>query len=454
MAKGDTVLDQMFTAENFRRIFDLENRKGNDLATRFFPALEFHTLSVRDATNNIKNLRKKNAASAIEDFDVQITALKAELAKRKREKSAAVDAEIDLVSGKVQKTDFKISLNQKVGPGNKPIFCIEEAPETFFVVKQLQRNIHKIYKVKQANRHEISSQLRDTLSTKFPFEIIRTDISSFYESIDRKQLLKKLDTDQLLSTSSKRFVQQILNSYAQLSGSATGVPRGVGISAYLAELYLRPVDKQIREIPGIILYCRFVDDIVAVFARPPSGSIPTSYKDKVCEILTSEGLTHNPTKTDEILIGSTPSKTLEYLGYCFTPAGGKCDIRLSQAKIDRYKTRVEAAFSAYDADAPKNFRRAFRDLVARVKFLTGNARLLNSKSSAVTGIYFNNSIATSIDQLSELDTFLNNRIKAVPRKSLRNRLKPYRFASGFAERRFHNFNVRELSTIVKAWKHV
>lgn len=28
------MLDQMFTAENFRRIYDAENRKGVDLATR------------------------------------------------------------------------------------------------------------------------------------------------------------------------------------------------------------------------------------------------------------------------------------------------------------------------------------------------------------------------------------------------------------------------------------
>jgi hypothetical protein len=33
------LLDQMFTAENFRRIFDTENRKGLDVAGRYFPHL-------------------------------------------------------------------------------------------------------------------------------------------------------------------------------------------------------------------------------------------------------------------------------------------------------------------------------------------------------------------------------------------------------------------------------
>ncbi|CAJ7188106.1 ISBma1, transposase [Burkholderia pseudomallei] len=42
------MIDQMFTAENFRRIYDAENRKGIDLATRYFPSLEPFTLAVRD----------------------------------------------------------------------------------------------------------------------------------------------------------------------------------------------------------------------------------------------------------------------------------------------------------------------------------------------------------------------------------------------------------------------
>lgn len=448
------MLDQMFTAENFRRIFDLENRKGNDLASRFFAELEIPTYNIKAAVEDIRSLRKENATTPIDDFDVQIAVLKTELAKRKFEKSIAIDAAMDRISKNVQKSDFSISLTEKSGPENKPIFCIDESPETFFVIKQLQHNLNKIYKVKQANRHDISCQIRDTLSTDFPLEIIRTDISSFYESVDRKKLLTKLDSDQLLSSSSKRFIQQILRNYGKLSGSLIGIPRGVGISAYLAELYLRPVDQKIKELPGIVLYCRFVDDIVAVFARPPSSFIPLSYKDKICEELAKEGLTNNPNKTDEILLGSSPKKALEYLGYSFTPAIGACSIKLSEKKILRYQARMEAAFATYDADSKRNYRRAYRELVARVKFLTGNTRLVNSKSTAVTGIYFNNSIANDLSQLTELDSNLKKKIATVKRKSLRERLKPFRFESGFSNRRFHHFNARELQTIVKAWKHV
>ena len=44
-----------------------------------------------------------------------------------------------------------------------------------------------------------------------------------------------------------------------------GVPRGIGISAYLSELFMRNVDNQIQELDDLIYYARYVDDIIAIF---------------------------------------------------------------------------------------------------------------------------------------------------------------------------------------------
>ena len=185
------MLDQMFTAENFRRIYDAENRKGLDLATRYFPTLEPYTLAVRDKVKEIREHRALEPTLAAEVFEVTLLMLKGELTTLKSAKSAAVDELMDEISQKVLKPSFKIDLSQKSGPKGKPVFCIDAKPETFFVIKQLQRNIHRIYGVKQANRHDLVCQLRDMLGDQFPFELVRTDISSFYESIDRKRLVEK-----------------------------------------------------------------------------------------------------------------------------------------------------------------------------------------------------------------------------------------------------------------------
>lgn len=447
------MFDQMFTAENFRRIFDSENRKGVDLAARYFPTLEPLTLGVHSKVEEIRDLRRVQATLKSDDFDTKLFALKAELIALKASKSSAIDSLMDEVSNRVLNPAFKMGLSQRAGPKGKPVFCIDADPETLFVIKQLQRNIHHIYGVKQANRHDLVCQLRDMLGNRFPFELVRTDISSFYESIDRKRLVEKLDRDQLLSPSSKKYIKQVLESYGEISGSPTGVPRGVGISAYLAELYLQPVDTAIRATPGLVLYCRFVDDIVAVFARPPVGTFHGSFKDRVIEILGDHGLTHNSVKTSEVRLADAGPKKFEYLGYRFHLKPGHFEVSPSAAKVAKYRLRVNAAFAEYWRETSVNPKGAFRKLVGRVKFLTGNTRLSNSKSRSATGVYFNNSIATNLSSFQLLDKRLKTRISELKRTSLQKKLKKFRFTSGFEQRRYHTFTTRELQMIVSAWKH-
>lgn len=448
------MLDQMFSAENFRRIYDAENRKGADLASRYFPSLEQFTYAVRDKVKDIRDLKKIKSKLKVEDFESQLLALKTELLILKEEKSSTIDDLMGVINQKVHTSSFKIDLSRKTGPKGKSVFCIDAAPETFFVIKQLQRNIHHTYGVKQANRHDLVCQLRDMLGSQFPFELVRTDISSFYESIDTQRLTEILDRDQLLSAASKKYIKQVLNSYGDISGNATGIPRGVGVSAYLAELYLRPVDKAIKDLPGLVLYSRFVDDIVAIFARPPVGKDLGSFKDQIITILERNGLTHNTAKTSELKLAETGCKKFEYLGYRFLVSPGKVEISPSAAKVVKYRARMNAAFADYWREMPVSPKSAYRKLKARVNFLTGNTRLSNSKSCAVTGIYFNNSIANNLSSLQLLDKQLKTRILQLKRTSLQKALRHSKFTTGFEERRYQSFSTQELQVIVKAWKYV
>lgn len=453
--EGKQLLDQMFTAENFRRVFDTENRKGLDVAGRFFPHLGPKTDAVHDKAEEIRAWRKNKAAVSASVFEAGERTLMGELADLKADKSAAIDLEMEKLSATVAAPGFKLELTQKTGPKGKPVYCIDGTAETFFVVKQLQQNIYRIYKVKQANRHDLASRVRDTVGSGFPFELVKTDVSDFYESVDRRLLYAKLDQDQLLSSSSKRFIRQIFSSYEALSNNPKGIPRGVGISAYLAELFLRPVDRAIADLSGIVLYCRYVDDIIAVFARPPAGTALGTYKTLLVKILNAHGLAHNDGKTVECDFGDKGSaKEFDYLGYRFLATTKTLQIAPSDAKFEKLRLRLEATFAAYHRVAPTKSRKAFREVVARVKFLTGNTRLRNSKSSATTGIYYNSPIVTDLSKYKVLDALLKKRIKAIKRPKLRAILLNYGFESGFAERRFHKFQPKDLQVIVKAWRHV
>ena len=89
------MLDQMFTAENFRRIYDAENRKGLDLANRYFPSLEPLTLAVRTKVQDIRDHRAARTTMNAEEFQATLLVLQNELTALKADKSAAVDGLMD-----------------------------------------------------------------------------------------------------------------------------------------------------------------------------------------------------------------------------------------------------------------------------------------------------------------------------------------------------------------------
>lgn len=150
------------------------------------------------------------------------------------------------------------------------------------------------------------SEIINILEDKSPKYVIRTDIKGFYESIPQKKLLDKLNNDYLLSARSKKFIQQILEEYNKLTGqsdsdTAKGVPRGIGVSAYLSELFMREVDNKIRELDDLVYYARYVDDIIAIFI-PQSKNIKdfNKYKEGINKIIQDdEKLELNSDKTNE-----------------------------------------------------------------------------------------------------------------------------------------------------------
>ncbi|HQK40893.1 MAG TPA: hypothetical protein PLO52_12355, partial [Flavobacterium alvei] len=67
------------------------------------------------------------------------------------------------------------------------------------VLRKLNDNLKRLYKDEQANRRIIISQIKSLLEESCPFWILKTDISSFYESINRNRVIEKFQNDSMLS---------------------------------------------------------------------------------------------------------------------------------------------------------------------------------------------------------------------------------------------------------------
>ncbi|MEV7984752.1 RNA-directed DNA polymerase [Micromonospora sp. NPDC085948] len=92
--------------------------------------------------------------------------------------------------------------------------------------------------------------------------LARTDISSFYEYIDVGKLI-----DDLVSLDSPAWASSVLNGFLSAFNNlnnVSGIPQGPDSSGLLANLYLRPVDLQLRDL-GFTHY-RYSDDIL-IFGR-------------------------------------------------------------------------------------------------------------------------------------------------------------------------------------------
>lgn len=446
------MLDQAFSARNFRRIYDRENRRGRNVDGRFFPDLVVASATISAASAKVREFRRNNTQLSKADFAAALAPLRAGLNAAREIRDELIESQIKKVSEEASAKSFQLVLQSKAGPNGKPVYPLANDAPSYFVGKQLQENLSRLYKIKQGDRRKIVKQVKDVLSTTFNLVVVRTDISSFYESIDRSELIRELDKDQLLSLASKSHIKCVLMKYAEASGAATGIPRGVGVSAYLSELYMRSVDEHIRQLDGLTFYARYVDDIIAIFS-PTAVSDRGGYAALLENAIAQRGLTLNPAKTKSGPLEPGKPLTFEYLGYDFTFGGGTCDLDLSANKVARYKRRLDAAFDAYRREAGNDQKGASRRLVARIKFMTGNTRLSNSKGFAFTGIYYNNSELTKLAKLAGLDAYLAHKNNAVCSANLQNRVCQYSFKRGFVERPFYPYSTKAIAEIVKAWSY-
>ena len=61
-----------------------------------------------------------------------------------------------------------------------------------YALRKLNNNVQHLYKVKQADRYSIITLIISLINEFVPMNIIKLDVKSFYESINREELLKKL----------------------------------------------------------------------------------------------------------------------------------------------------------------------------------------------------------------------------------------------------------------------
>lgn len=319
------------------------------------------------------------------------------------------------------------------------------------ILRKLNKNIKAIYKVQQADRNNIVRQMKILLSENVDMWIVRLDVRHFYESINREKLITKLVEDARLSYPSITLLQSLFKDPAVASG--TGLPRGLGVSAAMSELYMKYFDLTIRRVEGVYYYARFVDDIIVFCSSERSSDLvwkeaKTGLNDLGLDLNMEKSYTWSPNFRGVELI---------YLGYSFKKRGGIVDISIADKKIKVIKTKLTKSFVRFAKD------RNFNLLKLRIKFLTGNFTLYQSDTllPIKVGIFFNYKLATNTESLDELDKYyqrllhcrvgkLGSRI-ALTKTELKD-MEKYSFRFGYTNHVNHHFTNDQMVIITNCWR--
>ncbi|MBB1477732.1 antiviral reverse transcriptase Drt3a [Shewanella sp. SG41-3] len=379
------MFDQSFSAQNLYYIYKSENNNGNNVFSKLFP-------EVIDCYEKIKRLksaiskhysRRRNYSK--DWFDLRVRNLYLLLKLLKRNRDEIISKKLEIVSKEISSKDFYFEIKKSLKLiNNKAVYSIGNSASSLFAEKQIQRNIRYTYGVKQNDRDLIIPQLYSCLNNKYPFHIIRTDIKSFYESISPVLLLKKLNESAALSLSSRKIIAKLLRSYKVFSDK--GIPRGIGISAYLAELYLKDFDFKIRSLENLVFYARYVDDIILIVTQKNRDS-NDNYLDLIKSYLEEEELELS-TELEKTSVHSTFESDVfefDYLGYSFKKQSNSIEIGISKKKKDKYISKIKFSIDKYNNSYIKTPKLARAELMLRLRFLTIKVMQLSVYITIING---------------------------------------------------------------------
>ncbi|MDR3628932.1 MAG: RNA-directed DNA polymerase [Desulfocapsaceae bacterium] len=376
------------------------------------------------------------------------------------------------LSSQISSPNFSLGGLRKVIIKNRDVFITSRAVDDF-AIRKTNDNLRRIYKVKQSDRNKVVSQLLILSQEPVPYTLVKLDLRSFYESINKEDLVEKILSDTLPSNDTKKIIKSIF--YNSSVNSAKGIPRGLSISATLSELFMRSFDKKVKQIPGVYYYARYVDDLVIMTTKSALETIQAAAN------CLPEKMIFNDDKTCWIEIDSKnavkknncPNNTVTYLGYQIkidlsSKSKRKIDLGISQKKINRTKQRIVLTIKDY------NINNNFELLYNRIQFLTCNYSIEERRNASFSsdlkaGIFYSYPLLDGYDfvksQLKKLDEFLNKQIwnrkgsigsklSGFIKNNQRRIISNLSFLAGFEHRKTKKFLPKQIKQMRKCWKYV
>ena len=425
------MFDQSFSLSNFETIFNLELRKGRIDLNGMPQDYKDVVANIRWTKSEMATQRRKKMATWTADEKKDYENNRGLLKICQEQKEEIVKQVLGQLAAQVNTTAFRFAITPYMY-GTKECFTIDAADRAqFYAMKALQRNVVKAFKVEMLNRHTVMQNLKLQMNTNLPIYIIRTDVRSFFESIKHERLFALIDRNSVLSVKSKEMTKNIIREYDRVKNTALvpkgqGVPRGIGISSPLSEIYMSDIDKELKGRKEVIFYSRYVDDIFIILAYlPQQMKLDKYYQNLELKFKEDYGLTLQPIGSAKCelhdlykhILGVPRNKIMSYLGYKLYVDGiddRKVWFGLSDDRKARFKGRVDHAFERFGHVVKVDIKQAKRDFRDAINLITGNIRLSKAKSGVKVGFYYNNDLLDKDGDFQELEDYLKSKVLPIP----------------------------------------
>ncbi|WP_162792455.1 antiviral reverse transcriptase Drt3a [Novosphingobium sp. P6W] len=365
---------------------------------------------------------------------------------------------------------FRTVSLRRNGLGDKSIYRHAALHEAL-LIRHISETLRRITGVRQSDRKSIVKSLIALTSEGIPFGILKFDIKSFYETVNTQDIVDRLRKDAAFSRQSIMLIETFFS--ALQTQAITGLPRGVGLSATLAEYALRDFDAAISNLPGVRFYSRYVDDGIIVVSDKSDLSL---LRNTIADLL-PPGLQLNKSKTTPYKFSPYTKRAtiatehdIKFLGYSLsisqvTRTLGRGLVRnvhvdIAPSKISKIKRRISLSLL--------NFKDSgnFDDFLGRIKLLTSNFGFIDDATGQqrYSGVRYNYGLIdpNNSPQLQALDRFLtnvitsghpNNRLRPILTKAQRAKVLGFGFSSGFLNNRFFSFDDDTLKRLIGCWSH-
>jgi len=360
------------------------------------------------------------------------------------------DASIDALADSITSKKYMISPLKRELRKKKYTYQATNI-EDVISIKLLDRYIRRIYKVRQSDRNRIVRQVSTLLKDSGHYTVLRLDIKKCYESMSFEQIFNKLNDDMILAPNCMQLLHSIFN-YCQSIG-IKGLPRGLAISPTLAELYLEPVDKFIKQYDGVIYYTRYVDDLFILVDQNVEKPLLQELKLNLSQI----GLSLN-SSDEKQYVGLSPSAEFDYLGYTFKVKSVKkkpnvVETTISPVKLNKLKQKVAKSLNEYLRTSD------LRLLKQRLNYLTVIKVIKKSENGTLLGgiAYNYRYVSDQFNCLKVLDGFLIKMINN-PKYGLSQpqiiALSKVSFFGAVRNKKQGKFTRKKASLINEVWKNV